>query len=87
LALITPPIKAHLGLAYENSISPRHDTKIHPDASNRSTLASKHDTNDTAKAKPIQNVIDIDRLQANKDPNYNSAYAWSIARMKQDQEV
>ena len=34
-----------------------------------------------------ETVADIDDIQAAKDPNYNSTYAWSIARMKQDEEV
>ena len=34
-----------------------------------------------------ETVADIDEMQAAKDPNYNSTYAWSIARMKQDEEV
>jgi hypothetical protein len=35
----------------------------------------------------LYDVADIDEIQASKDPNYNRAYAWSIARMKQEEEV
>ena len=35
----------------------------------------------------LLSVVDIDQIQAEKDPHYNSAYAWQIARTKLEEEV
>jgi hypothetical protein len=77
--LITPPVNTTSHINH-NTLSPRSvGTK---------TSGTHSNTSDAGRFQHIlHGVSDIDEIQARKDPNYNSAYAWSIARMKQDEEV
>ena len=79
--LITPLLKG-APQTVQNTLSPRScDQKMNTDHQNNTG-------DDTSRFLYSQHtVINIDQMQANKDPNYNADYAWSIARMKQDEEV
>jgi hypothetical protein len=73
--LITPTVKAPLCVDYRTFSPCRIGDKMRRDG-----VGGQY-------RRILYDVADIDEIQASKDPNYNRAYAWSIARMKQEEEV
>lgn len=80
--ILTPPFK-FLGVSNRDKLSPSiFETKV----VKTTETPPRSGTEDRHHWKR-QRIVDIDEVQSRRDPNYNSTYAWSIARMKQDEEV